>query len=454
MSAMSPYLIPDGYTLAQLRRQYEMSDSKERIGLLKDLYDQDKGLPYDIELMAVEDPNVQVRQWVARHGSNLKYTSHFHRVGEVWVHEKIEPTLYERLKNDDDLLVRACLRENEHITLYHPEDEFSDSTHLERLALMRNSEMWLAERLLKKIFDHADKELGISVQEREELILAFLSNDSVLNELRDKADLSSERSDGVFISSFDKHSTETFLGDLWTLAAKWPTNKLPAPVPQLVYQHLAASDKVKSSIYQQCPESILRRAILESCGKQDLNTIKLGLKDSDEDCRSTARRKVSDFQLYELSDRVEEEAEPNKLKRLANRLKKWREENELLPALAIIVSGFVLMLATDEGNRALEKVLEFSSTTLGVAVFWVLVIFGFLYALALAARYSWFYHVLMLSLIGWFYFIADDSKNTATVLTIIYAFTVFGPRLWVAFSDELAEKLLKKIELARNKNLV
>jgi len=41
--ALSRYLVPDDYTLEELRREYQQTDAKGRIQLLKRLYDEKSG---------------------------------------------------------------------------------------------------------------------------------------------------------------------------------------------------------------------------------------------------------------------------------------------------------------------------------------------------------------------------------------------------------------------------
>src|ERR1700730_7025484 len=91
---LSRYSVPDAYTLEELRREYQTQDIKGRIGLLERLYKDDTVPPDEIILMALEDPDVNVRQWIACHAKYL------------------ERNLIDRLKNDSDPLVRARLREN------------------------------------------------------------------------------------------------------------------------------------------------------------------------------------------------------------------------------------------------------------------------------------------------------------------------------------------------------
>jgi hypothetical protein len=351
MSAMPRYLFPDDYTLAELQRNYQMSDTKGRIELLKNLHDQ---VPCKLELMAVEDPDVQVRQWIARYGKNLEYASYLHRGEDGWVHEKLKPSLYERLKSDGDPFVRSCLLENPGVTFWNPEDHFLEATHLERLALMRNPDMRLADRLLKKIFDHDDTELPIEKKQREELILAFLTNDAAVTFLEEHAGLS-EHSKPNYRSSVD---AESLLSDLWGLAARWPTDKLPAPVPELTYQYLPASDKTKAKAYEQCHAPLLRKVILQNCGKKDLETLRLGVKDADDDVASIARSIVYRFDLSNLLEAdSEEQKETNRINRIVKRFTSWRDKNELLWVgmciLLVIAVVFFGMFFTEEGPRVL-----------------------------------------------------------------------------------------------------
>jgi hypothetical protein len=124
----------DPYIVAELRRQYEGADTQGRIELLAELYKDGGHLPYEIAALAVVDPNTKVRGWIARHGRGLDY--------EDKQQPDADRRLDERLKGDADPLVRAQLRENPDIlgllSLGHSKQWFHDSSHLERLALVRN----------------------------------------------------------------------------------------------------------------------------------------------------------------------------------------------------------------------------------------------------------------------------------------------------------------------------
>jgi hypothetical protein len=106
--------------------------------------------------MAVEDPEVEVRQWIARHGRYLDYSERKF-VDNDLVYKHTERNLEERLKQDPDPFVCASLRENPNVfceIFTDAEKDFRESTYMERLALMRNPEIWRHDRLLKKVFDH------------------------------------------------------------------------------------------------------------------------------------------------------------------------------------------------------------------------------------------------------------------------------------------------------------
>jgi hypothetical protein len=60
---------------------------------------------------------------------------------------------------------------------------FHEATHLERLALMRNPELWCGNKLIQRIFDYENQELGLTLEERKELIGAFLANKEALAQL-------------------------------------------------------------------------------------------------------------------------------------------------------------------------------------------------------------------------------------------------------------------------------
>src|SRR5205809_6954258 len=100
---LSRYQIIDAYTLEELRREYQASDTKGRVRLLRKLY-KDRIPPYKIVLMAVEDQNVEVRQWIARNGEHLDYQDS----RDEFPNRNLE----DRLRNDPDPFVCACLREN------------------------------------------------------------------------------------------------------------------------------------------------------------------------------------------------------------------------------------------------------------------------------------------------------------------------------------------------------
>ena len=80
MTRLSRYGIVDPYTLEELSRRYKMADARGRIRVLRLFCGQQNGrgneppdLPFEIALMAVEDPNVEVRQWIARNARFLHY---------------------------------------------------------------------------------------------------------------------------------------------------------------------------------------------------------------------------------------------------------------------------------------------------------------------------------------------------------------------------------------------
>lgn len=279
--ALYRYAAIDAYTLEELRHEYKNSDIKGRIRLFKRLQKSGYHAPYEIALLALED--VELRQWMARHAW-LDY-----RGWDPHTHERIEQperNLEDRLKHDPDPFVRACLRENPHVFgifdfTHNWKSYFQESTHLERLALVRNPNV--AHELIERIFDPEDTELGIGINERSELVRAYLTN-------ADSVRWSYPR-DG-YLDIFGHFSK------LWELISKWPD---VSTSPQgSVYYYLGAEDGTKAKVYQACDEPTWRTAILENSTKRDTDTLKLGMKDTHERCREIAFSKL-DFSHFRIN---------------------------------------------------------------------------------------------------------------------------------------------------------
>lgn len=291
---LARYAIHDRYILEELRRAYVSSDGPGRIRLLRRLYRGITGyrrgegrVPFEIARLAVEDPSVEVRQWIARHGKYLDYSNDY----------PADENLEDRLKNDPDPFVRACLRENPTAfgLLVDWTEYFNDATHLERLALVRNPEV--GEELIQKVFDPQDKELGTSLEERKELILAFLTNKEALARTERLATDRVTASDDIQMDAaiMAKYGAEEFLKKLWKLASKWRETGIQAAS----YLALPGDDKTKAAIYRTCDEPVLRRMILNNCSPKDVETIELGVKDTEDLCRYIAESLAKQTQKLE-----------------------------------------------------------------------------------------------------------------------------------------------------------
>ena len=446
MSALDRYSVPDAYTLLELQRRYETADTNGKIAFLEELKLRGP-LPFEIELLAVEDPNVKVRQWIARHGNNLKYTSHFRRTDTGWIHENIEPTFYARLDADPDPLVRASLRENPHTVSILLWKEFQSCDHLSRLALMRNSELRYSRDFLKTLLDPDDNELHIDKREREDLILASLTNADVIKMIEEKADLS-DNPTGEKPYRSDIDSANSLLNNLWTSAAKWPTEKLPAPVPALVYRHLPANDTTRARIYGSCLQPILRKVILESCSKRDIETLKLGVRDEDDNCRSTARWKIDELNLDSQIDAYPEEP-PSSQKSLFNKFKEWAREGEdvvfMIAFLAFVLFSLYQIVFTEQGNRLFARIY---GDPVGMFLTWVIggiaALLTLVFIQALIGQYRWFHHCFWLGLIAWSEFVSKDRWMTWTFMAC-YLGPMLLPKIWEELSNELANKIATRL---------
>ncbi len=290
--ALSRYSVIDVYTLEELRRQYRSSDVAGRIRFLAQFRkadDDPRGgtevLPFDIVFMAAQDDSVEIRQWIARNGcfdsQNLS-----NRLDGV--SDPID-TIVNHLKSDPDPFVRARLYENRVLFgLGNVDRAFADATHLERLALVRNPNfvIW-ATKLTCKILDQDDTELGINLEQRKELALAFISNPEA------QTDSLRHTSRGYQKSGYrdwDVWESSAHWGAIWRLAGKWPLEQ--NSVALAVFENISVDEGVKAEVYQQLRDENLRYKILEFCDSTETQILALGIKDSDRFCRAAAYNKV------------------------------------------------------------------------------------------------------------------------------------------------------------------
>jgi len=463
MANMLRYEMADDYTTEELTRNYERSTPENRTRLLESLYNEIYRPPYKLARLAVQDQNVEVRGWIARHGKGLDYRESRLIDGEL-VYEKPERDLEQQLKNDPDPFVRACLRENPDVfaqLLSTVRNEFLESNHIERLALMRNPEIHWHEELLKKIFDHDNQELGITLQERKELICAFLTNKEAFDYLDKTRNL--PRSEWpTFDYGMNVSGANNFLISLWELSARWPKEK-PILMPYIVYRHVPVKEETRAKIYKTEQEPVCREAILYSCTERDLETLKLGALDENERCRTAAQLTID---RLKLNDQVEIDTESHSETPSAgsflDKLKRWRDNNEELfvagAFLLFIGLTALFLLFTNEGSRTLAKLADFSSTPLGVIVFWVVLVilglFAVVIVVALYNRYQsfhrWFHRIFWFGLIGIGEYVLE-SKLVAYIAFAGFLASEFLPETWELILNDLADKIVKRLESANAK---
>jgi hypothetical protein len=278
--ALSRYAVLDSYTLEELRRDYQTAGALGRIELLSNFQKADEEydsttvlLPPELLRIAAEDDSAAVRQWIARHG--------------IFGSESVN-LAQDRLVNDPDSFVRACLMENPtHVGEAEAWRVFLFGTHLERLALMRNPAVARADELIRKLFDVEDHdngrlgELGIDFDQRKELALAFVSNLAVHKDSR--------RNMQDFIDGGMYFETRRRWATVWRLASKWPRD---SGIPKAVFRNLATEDSVRAEVYEQSTERFIRLDILNSCCGNELKTLKLGIADSDGTFRCAAYSRI------------------------------------------------------------------------------------------------------------------------------------------------------------------
>src|SRR5262249_40365870 len=123
--------------------------------------------------------------------------------------------------------------------------------------LIRNSSSsWNYRRereALYKIFDPDDQELGLTLEQRQELIFASLTNPGIVGR--------SHRLD----QSFDYSDREHF-AKLWKLAAKWHVD---SGVPYRVYRYIGVPDRALAEETIRTADQVILRALVLLCYKMD-----------------------------------------------------------------------------------------------------------------------------------------------------------------------------------------
>lgn len=280
----SRFSIIDEYTLEELRREYQSSAPKDRIALVAGLYQSGIIPPYDIARLAVEDQHVEVRQWLARHARHLDYRE---AIDDDPANGFRYPDrdLVEHVRRDTDAFVRACLFENPDIFANLSYEQwcelFVQSSHIEKLALVRNPNMQGVHKLLEAIFDPDDGQFKLTLSEREQLVNALLLSRQALSENHRKGS-------SVFAQPWDAR----LFSRLWRLINKWPKD---ARIKRNIYLYIGTTIKTKAGIYRQCKQPTLRADILRNVEPDDSDTLELGMKDPDDLCRFLAHSKARNF---------------------------------------------------------------------------------------------------------------------------------------------------------------
>ncbi len=223
------------------------------------------------------------------------------------------------LKSDSDPFVRASLYLNSALWNSEIASSWPDATHLERLAMVRRTAFGM-DFLLVKIFDLKNNELGLSVDERTELIWAFLSG-------LDETNKTFRNSYGER-DSYGEGGGHSPGGRLWKLISEWSEQ---TDLKALVYRFLPADYEDAAEVYRISQKPELRRIILSMAWAEhrDKNSyfeksplmVGLGSRDADGGCRSLAygmlHVKRARYRVWGFQERVARWQEFRKVKREA-----------------------------------------------------------------------------------------------------------------------------------------
>lgn len=273
------YSVIDAYTLQELERRYQFSSPAHRIQLLDGLYRNGILPPLEVLRLAVYDESADVRQWVARHARCLRYDTALSRATG---RDSARVDLTDALKRDTDPFVRACFYENPYLFAQYGEDEwwktFTEASHLERLAMVRNPSLHRAARILMTLFDPHDDTLPLTLPDRSELVQAMLISRQVLT-AQYRHDLT------VLPAPWDAR----LFSRLWHLLNQWPED---SEVRRNIHLYVGTTIKTKAGIYRQTPMAVVRCDLLRAIDTDDNDTLELAIKDQDVHCRYLGYSKI------------------------------------------------------------------------------------------------------------------------------------------------------------------
>lgn len=306
------YSVHDEYVLEEIRQRFKHGDRDERIRVLEEVYlarplaDRREypllqRLPYEHARLFVQDPDPIVRFWLARNARNLDYREEVldadpeEEVLDADPEKELEHStryrfpkrnLWNFLRSDSDSFIRAALNENAHYPPYEydwvHESDFAALSQLERLALMRNPRLprLVLTDLVLRILDCDDKSLGLTIEERTQLALAYLTNGSAIEDSRIE----------WFKGDLFSYSFENERERLWSLVTKFPDSE----VRWFGFRYLGGKDKWKAAAYLASSKStLLRQTLLLNTSESDGETLKLGTEDEDDRCRELAYEKYN-----------------------------------------------------------------------------------------------------------------------------------------------------------------
>jgi hypothetical protein len=194
--------------------------------------------------------------------------------------------LWEKLRKDNDPLVRAALYENPaEFHRFIRTETLSGLPQLCRLAHMRNPCMGGCLDIFfgLAVFDPSDQSLKVTDSEREELVMAFLSNPAVITSSRNHRCPSSEYWE-------PSEECEKNRKRLWELLCTFPSWS----VVERAFQFFGVPDEWKAVTYAKTEDSSLRMALLRGATETDVRLLKLGVADKDESCCELASQKFID----------------------------------------------------------------------------------------------------------------------------------------------------------------
>jgi hypothetical protein len=295
----NPLANPDAFTEARMVVELEgRPDPADRANFLTALQRAGAYFPVKLEDLIFKDKSPKVRVWAA---ANLRMV---HKDYTDFENPVVIANYEARIKADPEPLVRASVwlnPNNEHLpwSFLRPTEDWKERlagmTQLERLALMRNSD--LSFRFILALLEEPTASLGMTRKEHADMLFAAATNIRIVWSSR-------HHGRDAWLSGDEGNPPFEEFGEMWKVSLdKWMD--IPT-VPYVFIRYVQTTPEAKLATYERLLKASqdikpqhFRKFIIDGCDPvTDSKVLKRAWDDPDKDCKEAARERVGSFATW------------------------------------------------------------------------------------------------------------------------------------------------------------